>query len=293
MSYKSNRGEKRKLSSTDDLDFFYIYDTKRYRLWPKLHQSKNTPESTEFKNFSCTGKTKKLFDICLRFIANHVEWVESFEKFPSLIAHQIFSECISIGRFDLKNIKNQSAINCILRLFAQTYPDELASSLNLANNYRLFKMISESINFFSLKTVDLSNCDLNASENGIRFIDLFERSLNSLEVLNLSDNSLDDEFVAKFTLPQRLNLKTFSKLTLIDLSQNRKLTSTCLNYFYKYPKLNEVVLSFEKAASICKNGAKFQLCKCASNDLYEIKNIGWIKPIIEANKSKENGVYGL
>jgi hypothetical protein len=295
MSHELKRGEKRKLSSIEhvqeDQEFFYVYDVKRQHLWSNLKESNVTVENVSGlgNSFYRTDKVRKLFDICLRFVAVHVEWVESFERFPSLVAHQIFNECVSIGRFNMEYANDQQTINQILRLFAHAYPGELATSLNLKNNYKLLKSMSQSIGCFCLTQVDLSNCDLNVYGSGINFIDLFEKSLDSLEVLNLSDNSLDNEFLAKFTLPHRLNLKTFPKLATIDLSRNRKLTSACLSYFLKYPKLNEIILSFEEGTlgSVAKNNTKYQLCQCVKAEIKKIENIGWIKPIVKEKRIEE------
>jgi hypothetical protein len=299
MSCALKKGEKRKYTDDPEL-LFYVYDAKRQHLWSNFTAPLIEYENCEFKRFFRTGKVKKLFDICLRFVAIHVECVESFHRFPSLIAKQIFSECVTVGRFDLaKAMANgdESTVNSILELFALAYPDELATSLNFKNDYRLFKALSQSINCFRLRQIDLSNCDLNANGSGINLIDTFGKSMDSLEVLNLSDNSLDNGFIAKFTLPQRLDLNGFTRLVSIDLSANRKLTTACLNYFIKFPMLNEIILSYkdDKLPMRCDTGTKFKLCKCtnySSDFQHVVENTGWIKSVIEQNNPTQSSQAG-
>ena len=61
--------------------------------------------------------------------------------------------------------------------------------------------------FCFIKILELSNCDLLTREN---LVEILGNSVNSLEVLNLSNNSLDEAFIKKFTLSQRLAIGDFS-----------------------------------------------------------------------------------
>jgi hypothetical protein len=61
--------------------------------------------------------------------------------------------------------------------------------------------------FCFIKILDLSNCDLLTREN---LVEILGNSVNSLEVLNLSNNSLDEAFIKKFTLSQRLAIGDLS-----------------------------------------------------------------------------------
>jgi dimeric dUTPase (all-alpha-NTP-PPase superfamily) len=61
--------------------------------------------------------------------------------------------------------------------------------------------------FCFIKILNLSNCDLLTREN---LVEILGNSVNSLKILNLSNNSLDEAFIKKFTLSQRLAIGDLS-----------------------------------------------------------------------------------
>jgi hypothetical protein len=272
---------KRSMSPVSN-DLYFVYESKRRVLWSNF---KFTEKKEVDLNIDSTrinkNELKSLFNICLTFIAKNIEFVEDFIDFPSQFGQLIFKECVQIGRFNFNEtnfIKEEHS----LKLFAQAYPDLIGNSLTLKSNPILFSYFENIMKFCFIKFLDLSNCDLKTREN---LVEILGNSVNSLEVLNLSNNGLDEGFIKKFTLSQRLSIGNFSKLSLIDLSNNFKLQPNILKYFCNYKNLNEVLMSVDKLKEFeSSNDDYFRICSCEFNQI-EIKNDGWLKDVIESSKN--------
>ena len=96
----------------------------------------------------------------------------------------------------------------------------------------------------------------------LKLTDTLRHSQNTLEYLNLSSNNLDEAFIQKFTLSQRLKFNDFDKLVYIDVSMNYKIRSLdFLKYFTKYSHLNEVVVSVLKNETVFMPNAGGKECE--------------------------------
>lgn len=281
-----NSKVKRKIENEDQDEVYYIHEFKRAHLEPEvkskqLHQPKPSilVKSDEIGYLKPLKPSNlKLFDMCLRFIAENLEHVDTLNGFPEHIGHLLLDECVQISKFD--SDKSPNSFRCF-KMFTDAYSYCMIDALNLANQSNLLRDLKSIISTCSLTSLDLSNCDL------IEFDDLnliLQESLNTLEYLNLSNNKLDANYVKKLTLAQRLNYSNYAKLKRIDLSENFKLKSIDLicNYFEKFPNLNEIYLS--KSVDDLINESKltlFKLCKCnhVNNNNLKTTNTGWIENI--------------
>lgn len=121
MTKRKNRD-----GSTEDL---VMMELKRYCSW-ESGRFDRTPMMVALKP---SGLRFDLFSMCLDFIADNIDAVESFYRFPSLIAEMIFKRCIDLQKF--KQAEN-------LRLFVAAYPDLICESLDLSQrdlyNYTRF-----------------------------------------------------------------------------------------------------------------------------------------------------------
>ena len=283
---------KRSLSpSKSDLasnDLYFVYESKRRLLWSnfKLNETMEEDDLKKDARKTTANELKSLFNICLTFIAKNVEFVEDFIGFPSQIGHLIFKECVHVGRFNF-NETNFTKEEQSLKLFAQAYPDLIGNSFNFNSNPILLSYFVDIMKFCFIKFLDLSNCNLIIHEN---LVEILENSFNSLEVLNLSNNGLDEGFIKKFTLSQRLDIKNLSEISLIDLSDNFKLQPNCWKYFCNYKKLNEIVISVDKLKEFESSYQDyFRTCSCKFKEI-EVKNDGWLKDVIESSKNISNKI---
>ena len=267
--------------------------------YPDYNRSKNAGKdlSSEEHGLRPTPGLK-LFDMCLMFIGHHVECVEHFKGFPSLIGTMIFNECIKLEKFNADKSAS-SLIQTILLRFANDYPNLLINSINLSGQSKeLLLFLQPILAICSIIEINLRDCKLNEIREEFNLLNLLANSQSKLEYLNLSDNNLDEEFMQKFTVPQRLLTANFLELTCLDLRANYKLKSlNFLKYLTKYSKLNQVYLSLPKDETIDKPFFGFQQCKCNKTLKSNIKNAGWFekicldKLISKTNNSETQGKY--
>ena len=298
MSFKKQALVKRKRSlspeKTNSNELYFVYESKRRVLWSNLRYNENEVNSSDEnqKNVTTT-KLKSLFKICLTFVAKHIEYVESLFGFPSQVGHIIFKECVQVGRFSF-NEASFSKEEHSLKLFAKAYPDSMANSLNLSSNPILFSYLSNVLKLCFLKRLDLSNCDLVTT--CLNLNEILQSSLSVLEDLSLSNNNLDEDFIKKFTISQRLNITDFSQLASLDLTKNYKLQTTCLKYFCNYKNLNRILLSVDRLKEFESSiEDQFRVCFCKYNE-YEIKTIGWLEEVVSTNmfhQIKSTAVKGM
>ena len=277
MNYRS----KRKIDHETSEIFYYIHENKRMIHFDSIKLTNECRNNgTETLNESGLLKPSnnnnfKLFDMCLTFIATNLEHVDSLIGFPSQIGLLLFKECVKISKF--------SSPNCLIK-FARAYPDLLIESLNLSSsiNNNILQHVSPLISICCLKKLDLSSCNLNEL-NSFDLISNLKESSCSLEYLNLANNKLDENFIRKLTIPQRVNSLNFIKLTHLNLSHNYKLKSfqyLIEKYFTRFKSLNEIYFSClkneQQQISIEKDCCSdFKLCKCLLNNNI-IENNGWI-----------------
>ncbi len=277
MNYRT----KRKIDP-ETSEIYYIHENKRIHfdsINKLTNECRNNVTETQNESGVLKPSSKnnfKLFDMCLTFIATNLEHVDSLIGFPSQIGLLLFKECVKINKFN--------SPSCLI-IFARAYPDLLIESLNLSSssiNNNILQHVSPLITICCLKKLDLSSCNLNELNNFDLISNLKESSC-SLEYLNLANNKLDENFIRKLTIPQRVNSLNFIKLTHLNLSHNYKLKSfqyLIEKYFCRFKSLNEIYFSClknEQQISIKEEDycSDFKLCKCLLNNNI-IENNGWI-----------------
>jgi hypothetical protein len=290
----NNNGKKRKLGNEDDCEtaFCYIYEKKRRTFDYDSTNSNRVqvePNSNNQINFkpenAClkpASNTFTLFSLCLTFIAKNVDFLDTLVDFPVQIGQLLFDECIKCSQFDLNHVKSEKLIKQRIRLFAQAYPENLIEQFKCSSKLE-FIYLEPLINLCFITKLDLSKCDLMsmAAENDWNLSDVLKSSSDTLTHLNLSENNLNEPFVRKFTLPQRMRFVNFKKLSFLDLSLNPdlKLESNYLKYFLKFPDLNEMKISI-KDLNVQNHFEEFKICKCNEQcQMTEIYNVGWITKI--------------
>jgi hypothetical protein len=304
----TNANKKRKYEQIHNLDgdnesnefknnLFYVYDAKKKRLCSNFIIPNHTAKQDDVVDLNLKDKTYvlkpidkkniKLFDMCLRFIADNIENVDSLIGFPSQIGELLFNECIKIGKFDSHSNKSNKISKSNLHLFADAYPDMLIESISLSNiNKFAFLNFQSILSQCLIHSLDLSNVKLNEilQNNEIALSDLLKSSSTSLFYINLSSNDLDEDFLKKFTLPQRLNYVNFEKLATIDLSSNFRIpfSQNLINkYFNKFDSLNKIIITYSLNDSMNLNSKDYmyRLCNCVNEEATSLSNTGWISKL--------------
>ena len=248
---------------------------------PDFNRRKNASDYLSSKDYGLRPTSGlRLFDMCLMFVGEHVECVEHFKGFPSLIGSIIFNECIKLEKFNAEKSAS-SLIQTILLRFANDYPNLLINSINLSGQSKeLLLFLKPILAICSIIEINLSDCKLNEIKEEFTMLNVLANSRSKLEYLNLSNNKLDGDFLQKFTVPQRLQTTDFSELTCLDLRENYKLKSLdFLKYLTKFNKLNQVYLSVPKDETIDKPFYGFQQCKCNKPLKANINKAGWFEKI--------------
>jgi hypothetical protein len=277
---------------TNEDAFFYVYEAKKRNLKSNLKIDSNARLIMKGIRIDDDPKSYclrpvynriNLFDMCLRFVALNFDLVDSLIGFPSLIGEMLFSECVKCQKFNAK--KEFKTVESHLNVFAQTYPDLLIESINLANKKLVLPNILVTISYCQIRRLDLSGCNLMSSfSNSSNLVDHLKSSSVYLEYLNLSDNNLDENFIKKFTLPQRLGYVNFDNLSTLDLRNNKsiKVSNSILKYFTKYERLNQIFCDAEKDLQLVKSTTfNYKNCSCDSFNLINLKvdNKGWINRV--------------
>lgn len=296
--YLSNRNNKRKIDTEDSDDVYYIHEFKRAHLvTSKATKTQQIPIGNEQQIAVLKPTPKfKLFDMCLRFIATNLENVETLVEFPSQIGVLLFNECQQINKFNAD--ESIYALKCF-KMFTTAYPDYLIESLNLNQQSKLLVEIAPIISVCTINKLDLSDCDL-STQTDFNLVTFLKESAHSLEYLNLSKNKIDETFIKKFTLPQRLNYTMLTRLKVLILSHNYKLkASSIIKHFHRYPKLNEIHLSQLKDDYHTESNTNpYKVCQCntTTSDLVSITNSGWISNLklesLISNKMQLNSTQG-
>jgi hypothetical protein len=260
-----------------DNQVFYVYEKKRCVLWSntKQKQFENHQKESPIRLIrSNSTNVIKLFDLCMHFIALNVENVDSFVGFSEDIGHLIYKECLKLGKFN--DFTDNNTIRA-LNVFSIAYPDLLAQNLNLNQKPYLLNDLFNVIKNLEITQLCLQNCALNSSNKTINLFELLKKSSDSLELLDVSGNELDDEYIMKLTLPQRMGSINFKRLSILNLSNNPCLSSKSLKYLLKFQNLNQIITS---SLSDKFSTLHFKLCTCLDEPLILRNNSGWLAPLI-------------
>ena len=165
------------------------------------------------------------------------------------------------------------------------YSNVFVNTLRLRNKEEL-RYFHPILNVSSnIRHLDLSNTNLNQllTELGLNLSELLRTSSKELESLNISHNNLDENFVKKFSLPQRLDLINFECLKCLNLSfnPNIRVSSDFFGYFKKFGALNEIILSKTQLVDTNKRHFNaFCACFCNGKDIalnnLHCQNTGWV-----------------
>ena len=217
----------------------------------------------------------------------NLRYLSCFLNFISTqkIGELLFNESVKCGKFDC-NSNSTIVIKRCLNLLAYAYPHEFIHRLNLRSKDEflfLSPIIKKCLNITHL---DLSSSDLNdiLNDSDSNLVDMLKASASQLESLNVSNNNLGDNFVKKFTLPQRLLLVNFAKLTRLNLSHNPdvRLHVEMVNNLKKFPLLNEIIMDKNQLSDL--NHQDFyglNACVCDTDlvNRLQFENSGWISKI--------------
>jgi hypothetical protein len=297
LCHTSSRQFNRTPAANDDQEspndnLFYVYDARKktlvsnHKLYTASKCSMTLPTDAN-ATFALrplgNGQQLNLFSMCLRFVADNLHLVDSLEGFPSLVGEVLFSECVKCDKFNAKK-DSFSSVEAGLVLFAKSYPESLIEKLSLANKKLALNSLKTVLSLCNIQSLNLSGCSLMSLETNLA--DILKASQSTLKDLNLSSNELDENFLKKFTLPQRLGYVNFEKLENLDLQDNPDLESfSNIKYLSKYGSLNRVVLSrrgapLKSAKKEDLNG--FRICSCPSEKtsrMHQLANSGWISRV--------------
>ncbi|CAF0709790.1 unnamed protein product [Brachionus calyciflorus] len=305
-NHKKRKYENLKDESTED-NLYYIYESKRRNLTANFNfkineNSVNDTNENDSINFALkpeNGKKINLFQMCLHFVAKNLEMVDSLVGFPSIVGELLFDECIRIGKFD-KNLTISSLVQKYVRLFADAYSDIFIESLTLSTrSASIIATVLPIVSLCNLKELCLRDCNLVKilESKDWNLCDLLKNSENTLEILDLSSNNLNDNFIQKFTLKQRIGLANFSKLSILDLSNNFgiRVENNTINLLLKYANLNCILVSIVKKVNFYdkKIFHDFKNCTCKFKMKLDFSTKGWIKkiPLENFDKQSENNQF--
>ncbi|XP_028667068.2 leucine-rich repeat-containing protein 42 isoform X3 [Erpetoichthys calabaricus] len=189
---------------------------------------------------------KKLFDISLAFIAEHVQHIDSLIGFPEQVAKKLFFAVEERQKFVDPNVATKA-----LCLFNEAYGELMLKSLCLRNGYLLLsEKLQEIKSFQGLSCLDLSCCKLGDDHD---FLDhLTSDNLTSLLHLSLQDNCLSDRGLRKLTAPVRVMKRGLNNLKVLNLSCNPRISEAGVGYICCFKKLNSLDIT-GTAAKMCKS----------------------------------------
>ncbi|XP_018609271.1 leucine-rich repeat-containing protein 42 isoform X1 [Scleropages formosus] len=169
---------------------------------------------TYTKEGSLRYSAKSLFSMCLLFIADNVQHVDSLLGFPEQMAERLFTAAEEKRKFSHGDTGLKA-----LQIFTEAYGDLVLKSLCLRNRFLLVSEKLEEIKMFrSLQTLDLFGCKLGDSHEILSH--LTSEAMSSLTQLYLGDNCLSDSGLRKLTAPVRVMRRGLGNLQLLDLSYN-------------------------------------------------------------------------
>ncbi|XP_078657304.1 leucine-rich repeat-containing protein 42-like [Branchiostoma floridae x Branchiostoma belcheri] len=226
------------------------------------------------------GAPRKLFSLCLDFVAENIHLVDSLVDFPEMVGHQLFKAVQDAGRFQVPDDAART-----LGLFCEAYGSLVLSSLTARGQVLpLNDYLQPGIQYMTaLQQLDLSNCGL-GDEHGI----LGEISqMSSLIQLSLQGNFLSQRGVQRVTLPYKMFGRGPAGMEVFNLADNAELSDKVVGCLVPFKRLRAVNLS---NTSLTKSGIK-KLCDQGwaewTDTLPEfsednaISNIGWAQKVVE------------
>ncbi|XP_035699735.1 leucine-rich repeat-containing protein 42-like [Branchiostoma floridae] len=224
------------------------------------------------------GAPRKLFSLCLDFVAENIHMVDSLVDFPELVGHQLFKAVQDTGRFGLPGEAART-----LGLFCEAYGDLVLSSLTVKgqvlplNNY-----LQPGIQYMTtLQQLDLSNCGL-GDDHGI----LGEISqMPSLIHLSLQRNCLSHQGVQRVTMPYKMFGRGPGGMEVFSLADNVELNDKVVGCLVPFKSLRAVNLSqtglttsgIQKLCNLGWVQCQKTLPEFSEDDT--INNVGWAQEV--------------
>ncbi|XP_030630571.1 leucine-rich repeat-containing protein 42 [Chanos chanos] len=188
------------------------------------------------KEGSLRYTAKSLFDICLLFIAENVQHVDSLVGFPEQMADRLFATAEEKQKFSDPLIAPKA-----LQVFSEAYGELVLKSLCLRDRGPLVcERLDEIKTFRGLRCLDLFGCRLGDQHDIFKHIT--SEALNSLVQLSLGGNCLSDRGLQTLTAPVRVMKRGLENLQLLDLSYNQ-ITEKGIGYLTCLPKLKGLDIS--------------------------------------------------
>eukprot|EP00058_Branchiostoma_floridae_P018368 XP_002603857.1 hypothetical protein BRAFLDRAFT_70490 [Branchiostoma floridae] len=276
---------------------------KRRRLEPTPTVSTANLDRCSSHGSPAKGAPRKLFSLCLDFVAENIHMVDSLVDFPELVGHQLFKAVQDTGRFGLPGEAART-----LGLFCEAYGDLVLSSLTVKgqvlplNNY-----LQPGIQYMTtLQQLDLSNCGL-GDEHGIlgeisqmpryeRFSKVLKCfpmfffyviSPRSLTHLSLQGNCLSHRGVQRVTMPYKMFGRGPSGMEVFSLADNVELNDKVVGCLVPFKRLRAVNLSQTGLTTsgiqkLCNLGwARCQKILPEFSEDDAINNVGWAQEVVE------------
>ena len=194
-----------------------------------------------------------LFDLCLTFIAENADAIESLEDFPDQLGKRLWDKCVELEVL----LRPGKITSEVLDLFCTAYPDFVLPqcqlrSLHLLNNYEdEFKVMLKTVT-----VLDLGRCKLGDRHDLLPSL----RHFCNLQYLSLASNSISSAGVRLLSGLADRTSERFPKLLLIDLTDNPTITHGAIKRYIieQVESLLYVTLSYHDSSSATAGDALFK-----------------------------------
>ncbi|XP_033123265.1 leucine-rich repeat-containing protein 42-like [Anneissia japonica] len=222
---------------------------------------------------------QKLLDLCLDFVSQNVQHVESFEYIPDVVGKQIFKRIIQLE----KSGKAYCIGTKSLKLLVSTYGTDLLTSLSLVNQRDVLDKYSEKFDVLldcdGLVSLDFGNCCLNDEHPILKVIARMKRLKN----LGLSYNLISRAGIRCLTTPVRMLKDGPVDLASLQLAGNLQINDSSIRYLLAFKQLkfldvSDNFISNEGVMSLCES---LHLTFMADDRKFvEISTSGWASPLV-------------
>ncbi|XP_042191800.1 leucine-rich repeat-containing protein 42 [Callorhinchus milii] len=180
---------------------------------------------------------RPLFQLLLRFIAAHVQHVESLVGFPEQIAERLFIQLEASKTFLAPGVSVQA-----LRIFSEAYGSLVLRSLCLRDRPQVVCGRLEELKVLrGLTHLDVSGCGLGDGHELLKL--LTSEALSSLTCLHLRGNGLSDRGLRAMTAPARVLRRGLRQLAVLGLAGNPDISERGVCFLRCLPSLRALDMS--------------------------------------------------
>ncbi|GAB1606740.1 leucine-rich repeat-containing protein 42-like [Argonauta hians] len=236
-----------------------------------------------------TFDAKSLQAICIDFLVGNLDIVQSLHTLPVTVAKELFLLADIHDQFSIPS----ATVFKRLELFSSTFTKYFVTSLSLRHSSHLINYLSREFTVFSgVSCLDLSHCKLGDKHSILSQLNYFTK----LTLLALRDNGLSRRGIDYMTTSLRLLKQGPNKLQYLDISENRNLDSSCLEYLKVFSQLVYLDLS-NTAISITDAALKnfpLKVSCTITPDLFHVETVGWASHVFNSwstwykNKTKRS-----